>query len=183
MSEFDSPNYAEYAYERKNEGKYLRNKILMIIGYALFVVGFFLVCYLTRIIPMFALAPFLLWILVFFTWKYVSWDYYYEFKSGMLELGSIKTTKSGRKKKPTLNIHIKEALYIAPYDESSERVSDIKKIYDFSASQTSPHRIAIIFEKDGKTVATIFEGTAKIAKLLSSFCDKAKNLKGKTFHG
>ena len=173
----------EYSYERKSEGKYLIYKILMIIGYALFVGGFFILCYFTRIIPLFALAPFLLWIIVFFTWKYVSYDCYYEFKAGMLELGNIKVSKSGRRKTPILNIHVKDALYIAPYDESSERISDIKKIYDFSESQTSPHRIAMIFERNGQVCATVFEGTAKIAKLLSSFCQNAKNLKDRTFHG
>ena len=182
MNEYDSPNYASFYYEKKNVGKTRLLRSLMICAYALYVVVFFLVCYLTRFIPVFALAPFTLWIIVFFTWKYVTYDCYFEFKAGMLELGHVKSTKSGRKKTPKLTIHIKEASFAAPLSENEAYIEGTKH-YDFSESEKSDKRILILFEKDGIASSVVFEGTQRVANLIASFCPKAKNLKGQIFHG
>ena len=63
MSEYDSPNYARFNYERKNEGSILWQRILMILGYVVFGVAFVVVCATTGIIPLMCLTPFLIWIL------------------------------------------------------------------------------------------------------------------------
>lgn len=184
MNEFDSPNYTEFSYEAKAEGKVKTMRILAVCGYVAFVAAYFLVCYITRVIPAFAIAPILTWILIFFTWSLVKFDYYFEFKTGMLELGKITGGKKGRKKQPMLNIHVKEAGFIAPFEgEHAEMVKEAKKVYDLSASQGSDKRIIILFKEKGETSAVIFEGTAKIANLLSSFCPNAVDLKGKQLHG
>jgi hypothetical protein len=146
---------------------------------------FFGAVLMTKLIPVFAVCPIFLWMLIFFTWRYVSYDYYFEFREGMLELGRIMGTKNGRKKYPKKKIHIKEALFIAPYadEESKTKIIEAKKIYDFSASSISDKRILIIFKEGCDTVAAIFEGTAKMAKLCASFCQNSQNIKGQTFHG
>ena len=74
MNEFDSPNYAEFSYDVKSEGRIKTLRTLAVIGYIAFVAAFFLVCYISRVIPVFALAPILTWILVFFTWGLVKFD-------------------------------------------------------------------------------------------------------------
>ena len=183
MTEFDSPNYAEYVYDRKNEGKVLLYKVLMICADLAFVGGFAVFCAITRIWPIFALCPLLFYILYLCTWRFVSYDSYFELKEGVLELGNIKLKKSDRKKFPKLNLRAKEAKLIAAYDEVAEQVKNIKTVYDFSESKLSPHRIALVFDKDGKECLAIFEGTAKAAKILASLCENGKSLKGKTFHG
>ena len=183
MSEFDTPNYAEYVYERKNEGSVLLSKILMISVYVVFAVGFFLVCFLTRLIPVFAICPLLLLVLVICTWRFVSYDYYFEFKAGTLELGTVRLKKSDRKKFPKISIRAKEAKLAAEYTEVVDQIKDIKNVYNFAAGENSPHRIAVVFDKDGAECLAIFEGTAKVANLLASFCENGKTLKGKTFHG
>ena len=184
MNEYDSPNYAEFTYEKKSEGKVRLARTLMICGYVLYLVAFFLVCYLTRVIPVFAIAPLTLWIIIFFTWKLVKYDCYFEFKSGTLELGTVKINKKGnRNKNPRLRIHVKEALSAALYDPASDDLKTVEKVYDFSESQRSDKRILIVFEKDGKRQAAIFEGTAKVANLIASFCENGKSLKGLQLHG
>ena len=183
MNEFDSPNYAEFSYGVKSEGKVKTKRTLAILGYVLFLAIYFLVCYISRMIPVFAIAPLITWILIFFTWGFVSYDYYFEFKTGMLELGKIIGGKKGKKKQPVLSIHIKEATFAAPYSECADKLTGNETIFDFSASQSSPDRILVLFEKDGKPAAVIFEGTARIANLISSFCPSSQNLKGKIFHG
>ena len=184
MNEYDSPNYATFTYEKKNEGKVRLARTLMICAYAAYLIVFFLVCYLTKFIPVFALAPLSLWIIIFFTWKLVSYDCYFEFKSGMLELGTVKVNKKGeRRQKPLVTIHVKEALCAEVYDPSSFDLSSVKTVYNLSASESSDKRIVIVFEKNGVRCAAIFEGTAKIANLISSFCGSGKSLKGKLLHG
>ena len=116
---------------------------------------------------MFAIAPLTLWIIIFFTWKLVKYDCYFEFKAGMLELGTVKVTKKGdRRKTPLVNIHVKEALSAVLYDQSSDDLKTVEKIYDLSESQNSDKRILIVFEKDGQRQAAIFEGTSKVANLI-----------------
>lgn len=184
MNEYDSPNYASFTYEKKNEGKVRLGRTLMMCAYVLYIVVFFLVCYLSRVIPAFALAPLTLWIIVFFTWKLVSYDCYFEFKSGMLELGTVKVNKKGaRRQNPQVTIHVKEAISASLYDPASEDLKTVEKVYNLSASEKSDKRILIIFEENGKRCAAIFEGTAKLANLIASFCENGKSLKGETLHG
>ncbi len=182
MSEFDTPNYADYAYSVKNEGKIKLLRTLMIVGYFLFVGAFFTVCLLTKLIPLFATAPIFTWILIFFTWKYVSYDCYFVFNGGILELGTAKRGKGGMKKQPKLRIHVKEAAFVGAY-LGNESLTSGTKVYDFSESLVSDKRILILFERDGKKCSAIFEGTSKIAKLLDSFCPNSEGIKKLEFHG
>ena len=185
MSEFDSPNYAEFSYTRKSEGGYKTKRLLLIGAYVLFAAAFFVVVIMTKLIPVFALCPIFLWMLIFFTWRYVSYDYYFEFREGHLQLGKIIGTKNGRKKHPTVRVHIKEALYIAPYDDEMSRtkIIEAKRVYDYSESRSSDKRVLVLFKEGCDTVALIFECTAKMARLCATFCDASQNMKGQIFHG
>ena len=90
MSEYDSPYASEYTYAKRAEGLNLIARVALVFLYAAFVGGFFGLCYYTRIIPLFAVCPIFLWMLVFFTWRSVSYDYYFEFRSGILTVGKLK---------------------------------------------------------------------------------------------
>lgn len=181
MSDFESLNSAEFSYEKKGEGRVLLFRILLIVGYVLFLVAFFLFCYLTKLIPLFAVAPVFLWIVIFFTWRLVSYDLYFEFQSGMLTLGTFRTRKGERIKKVKLTLAVQSATEIAPY--TKDVIFDGETVYDFSAAPSSDKRIFIRFAQNGKPCVAIFEGTARIGKLLTSFCPNAHDLKGKDFHG
>ena len=154
----------------------------MILGYIAFVGAFFGVCVATKFIPIFATCPIFLWMLIFFTWRYVSYDCYFVFQGGMLELGTSRNGKGGMKKYPKLKIHVKEASLICPYAGNEALVSDTK-FYDFSESQSSDKRILIFFEQEGSKCSAVFEGTEKVAKLLASFCANTQDIKGQVFHG
>lgn len=182
MSEFDTPNYAEYSYSVKNEGRIKLYRRLMMLGYAAFVGIFFGVCVATKFVPIFATCPIFLWIIIFFTWRYVSFDYYFTFQSGMLELGTSRNTKAGMKKYQRLKIHVKEASFIGAYEKNKDLVAGTK-LYDFSESKSSDKRIIILFENEGEKCSAVFEGTKKIAKLLDSFCNKSEGIKNLDFHG
>ena len=181
MAEFDSLNSAEFSYEKKGEGKNKLYRALLIIGYVLFVIGFFVACYVSHLYVAFAIAPVFTWILVFFTWRLVSYDMYVEFQAATLTIGKVRVRKSGKRKVPYVSIPVKSAEEIAPYDATVSLEG--LKLYDFSESPTSDKRIFIRFEKNGERSIAIFEGTARLAKLLSSYSEKAHDLKGRDFHG
>ncbi|MBO5101487.1 MAG: hypothetical protein J6C39_03060, partial [Clostridia bacterium] len=148
MSEFDSPNYAEYTYDKKNEGRIKKQRGLMLILYIAVAIIYFAVCCITKLLPLIAIEPILIWILVFFTWKYVSYDCYFVFDAGMLELGTVKVTKNGRRQSPRHKIHVKEALLAAPLVGNEASLSEVQKVDDLGESETSENRILIIYNNE-----------------------------------
>lgn len=180
--EYDSPNFAEYSYVKKSEGKVRLSRTLMVIFYIAYIVGFFIFATTSKLLPLFAIGPLTLYIIVLCTWRLVKYDIYIELSTGMLSLGRIKVSKNGRRKFPKFSIHVKEALDISEYTDKSQ-LGDVKRVYDYSESQYSDKRIYIVFLEKGERCAAIFEGTAKLAKLLASLCPNAHDIKGKTFHG
>ena len=182
MADFDSINSTEYVYDQKNEGKVKTKRTLMVIAYVLFITGFFIMCMATKILPLFAIGPLLLYILVLCTWRIVKFDCYWDFGAGTLTIGKIKVNKNGRRKSPKVSIHVKEAIDIGYY-ETGYMPEGVDKVYDYSESPTSDKRIYILFRDGDKTALAIIEGTARLGSLLTSFCDKAHDIKGKPFHG
>jgi hypothetical protein len=94
MFEDESPNSAEYVYEKQSKGKVKLQRTLMICLYVVFVLAYFLFCYISRIIPLFAMAPIFLYILYLFTWRLVKYDCYWEFRSGELTAGTVRVGKA-----------------------------------------------------------------------------------------
>lgn len=181
MFEDESPNSAEYVYEKQSKGKVKLQRTLMICFYVVFVLAYFLFCYISRIIPLFAMAPIFLYILYLFTWRLVKYDCYWEFRSGELTAGTVRVGKT-KKRVPVVKLRVKEALAIGPLNSISD-LGEAKKIYDFSESPTSDKRIYVIFEKDGVRSALLIEATAKLGKLLAAFSKNADSVKGLQFHG
>ena len=183
MNEYDSPNFAEYVYDRKTEGKLKVAKILAIIGYIVFFAAIFAVLCAVQMFWLIAILPIFTWMLVYFTWGLIAFDVYYEFKHGEMEFGGVKVTKNGRRRRPKLKLMVKEATLAKVYNPAEDKIDDVECVYDFSESQASDKRIIIYFVKDGKKSAVIFEGTARIAKLIASFCPNGSTLKGEQLHG
>ena len=183
MNEFDSPNYCEYSWAKRSEGRLLLLKLLLICAYILFVALFFALCYFTRIVPLFALCPVFCWMLVYFTWQLVSYDCYFEIKEGVIELGKIKIKKTGRRKFPRKSFRISECEIGGVCSETLPDITRDAVIYDFSESKKSPHRVFLLKRENRKAELVIFEGTAKSARIISSLCKGAESLKGQTLHG
>jgi hypothetical protein len=169
MSELDTPFYCENTYAKRAEGHILVMRLLFVLMYIAFVAAFFAVCYFTKLIPIFALCPVFLWMLVFFTWKYVNYDYFFEFKTGTLTLGRIAGKKKVPSRKPKLEIHVKDAERIVPISAGRVKFSDVKHVYDFSGSIASDKRIAVVFVKNGVTCAAVLECTKALARLITIY--------------
>lgn len=170
MSDMESLNCAEYSYEKKIEGRLAAIRLGLIIGYAAFVTLFFAFCFTTRIIPLFAVCPILLWILVFFTWPLVKFDIRYTFQHGELTFYKEYSGLKGRTRKLLLNIMVQSASHVAPY--TGERLEG--RIYDFSSSTSAS---SLVFlegrDGDGEVFTVVFDSIERVNKLLCAFAKDA----------
>ena len=183
MSDYGSINSSEYVYDQKNEGKVKVRRTLMVVAYAVFLLGFFIFCMATKIFMLFAIGPLALYIIILCTWRLVKFDCYWEFATGALEIGKVKVSKNGRRKMPTVKIQIKDAIKVGYFTDISA-VGEIDKLYDYSESPTSDKRVYIIFDENGKKCCAIVEATQRLASLLVSFSKNAEeDLKSHAFHG
>jgi hypothetical protein len=178
MSDYDSPSCTEYVYDKKAEGRAKALKVLLICGYVVFVLAFFLVCYVTRVIPVFALCPIFTRILVYYTWPIVSYDVYYTFEHGHMEFGKIKKRKRESLRSAVLTLDVQRASVVAAYSDvqETEEFESVSRVHDFASSYSSKNLIAIVFENAGEREAVVFENTPKLARLLISYSSVAKNV-------
>lgn len=171
MNEFDSPNYTDYTYDKKIEGKYVFIATLLVIGYVAFVTAFFLICYVTSFVPVFAVCPLVTWIIVYFSWRIVKYDVYYKFEHGHMEFGRVRVRKSGQIRTPKFTLEVKDAILVSPLSVAEEREEFIKaKKYDYSSYHASQNLIVIVFEGKSGSEAVVFENTPKLSKLLVRYC-------------
>ena len=169
MNDTDTPFACEYSYSRRSEGKRLLLRLLTVLGYVSFVGAYFAAVYISRFIPLFALCPVALWILIYFTWPLVSYDCYFEFAKGTLVLGKQRRKRKQTARIPVVEIKVREAEQIYRIPVGRVKLSNVSRCYDFSESVNSKERIAVLFTKDGKKCAAIAECTPALVKLLSSY--------------
>ena len=177
MSEFDSPTFVECVCDKKAEGKTRVLKYLLIFCYVAFVGLYFGICYYTRFIPLFAVCPIFTWMLIFFTWRFVSYDVYYTFEHGHMEFGKVKKRKRNLIRSMKLKIDVQNSVLTAPYKTalSLEEYKNVVKVRDFSPTLTSDKLVVIIYSVGAKNEAVIFETSAKLSRLLMKFSPVVKN--------
>lgn len=160
----ESINYVEYTVEQKAEGKNLLLRILLITGYVLFALAYFLFfTTVLKIVMMISLLPLFIWMLVFFTWRFAAVEHEYQIVSGTILFSDIYGNRSRKKK---FEYKIKDMLVIAPMDRTHE--SDYTRAvltHDFRGSKMSPDSYYFTYQnKAGKTCAVFFEATSKTLK-------------------
>lgn len=159
----------EYSAEQKCEGKWKIYKMLLLTLYVVYVVAFFLAIYITRIFPLGALIPVTLWILVFFTWRFIKLDYKYTVDSGMMTFTVI---YGRRTKKEKVSLHIKDAYLIARADASESKIRGFapRKVYSAVPFRDCPDVYAVLFyDKDNTPSVLYFRATAQALKSLSFY--------------
>ena len=172
MREGDTQFSCEYSYEVKLEGKRRFLAVGLIALYVLFAVGCFFLCYVSGWIPLFAVLPIFLWMLVYFTWRPSFPDRYFEFSKGYLSLGYETGKKRIRREK--MRIHVKEATKIYRLGTGRVKLNGTETVLDFSSSENAKDRVCIITE-EGKR-AVIVDATPALIKLLASYCPNAEGL-------
>ncbi len=164
--------------EAKGKSLTLR-RVGLICLYIFFGVGILLLATGVRlIVPLLALAPLLIWILVFLTWKYTQVEYEYSFFAGKLTVCRL---LGGRSRRVLADVNIKELSAIFPYEneyiDRAERFGADKTL--FAASSTEAERLYIALWKDelGKRQMLLFEPDEKALKILRYYNISALTVK------
>lgn len=160
----------EYAVPQAKEGKYKKRRILLIIAYILFLpVVFALMLNLPfgkLMIPLMCLGPIALWIIVFFTWRYVSIEYEYSIVSGKVTFAVI---YGGRTRKEKLTFALKDCSAIAPLDEDGKKRVEAfapDTVYSAVPKENDEDAYFASFTDDnGKRIVFEFEATNKMISL------------------
>lgn len=168
MSEFNS---YEFVVEQAKEGKWKLLRIGMIALYVLYGAAWLVVGMVSRLIPLVALAPVTLWIIVFFTWRYTSVEYEYSIQSGELTFSKIFGSRSRRTQ---MTMRVRDASLIAPLDGDvySAKATAYQPEREFSAisSLKAPDIYFMLFELENpktggkKRAIFYFEATASALK-------------------
>lgn len=163
MADFNS---FEYAAEQKAEGKFFAFRMALIFAYVAFSAIYFLIAYITRIIPIVAILPIFLWMLIFFTWRYTSPDYKYTIESGIFTY-SVGYTKNKKKVKSSFKISTAE--YILPLSDAKEEIAKFAPGASYSAVpsvKSSDVYVALYTDAKGKKCAMYFIATSQALRLL-----------------
>ena len=158
----------EYAVAKKREGSYKWARVGLVIGYIFYVITFFSVGVMSKLlVPCIALVPLTTWMVVFFTWRYVNIDYEYSSVSGVLTFSKI---FGNRSRKTVTEIRIKNASLIAPLTDSLQRSK--LEVYNpeitYSALSTADVEdgyFMLYEDENGKKCAFLFEATAQMLKI------------------
>ena len=169
MNEFST---YEFVVAQKSEGKWRLARIGLVLLYVCFVLGAMLTGISLNVLPPLALVPVFTWMLVFFTWRYVSVEYEYSITSGELTFCKI---YGNRTRHRVLKLELRSAVAIAPLDngEYSAKASAWRPEREYSAiSWTSaPDIYYILFEDKGKgkkgnqRAIFYFEATARALQI------------------
>ncbi len=170
----DDFNTYEYAAEQKSEGKWKLIRTLVLSSYILFVAVFFLVLYIIRLIPLFAITPIIVWMLVFFTWRYTKPDYRYFIERGTFSF-YVCYGKKTKKKKTEFVISSAEA--IAPVDCLKEKIQEFAPAKTYSAVpsvKSSDAYAALYKDAKGNKCVLYFIATERALKLLHFYNSSTK---------
>ena len=160
----DTQFSCEYSYERRREGKGRLLALGLIALYISVAVLYFLFCYISGWIPLFAISPILLSVLIYFTWGRCFPDCYFEFYRGTLSVGY----EAGRRKirREKVKIHIKDADKIYPVGTGRVKFSGSVRVCDMSSSSMTEGRVCILWDGGGRAV--LLDTTPALLKLLVS---------------
>ncbi len=165
MEEFQT---YEYVVAKKKTGNYAVKRVLLIVAYIFYALGLLLTGFMFElIVPLLALIPISLWIIVFFTWRYVSVEYEYSMVSGEVTVSEI---YGGRSRKQKLIFRLKDCTMIAPLAarEWQERAElfGATKVYSALSAEDATDAYFATFENENKEKCIVyFEATEKALKI------------------
>ncbi|MBO5778178.1 MAG: hypothetical protein J6R82_01280 [Clostridia bacterium] len=167
---FGSSNYAEFVVEKKVEGRYKMQRLLMLLGYAVVAIVVVVAVAISGFIPLIALAPTAVWMLSFFTWPLVSIEYGYTVDASVFTVEKI---MGGKKKSKLFETKVKELSLIAPYDEQYKADADNfaadQRIEAVSSMDCYDLYFALHTAEDGKKTIVFFQATTQSLKALKYY--------------
>ena len=169
----DPSSTYEYVASPRKQPIYKLRRVLMILAYVAYVVVLLIIGMTTKLlVPMLALVPLSLWIIIFLTWRYVSVEYEYSITSGILTFAKI---YGNRSRHTFLEIDLRQASRIAPLDNATWTAHADKwhpeREYSAISSLKAPDIYFILFEhsdkkkKEKRRTVFYFEATAKALQI------------------
>ena len=161
----------EYVISAKKKPCYRLARAMALVGYVLYVAVLFVVGFVTSILaPMLAIVPLTTWILVWFTWRYVSVEYEYSLTGGVMTVSKI---YGGRTRKRIAEITVKDAVLIAPFEgdhiAEAERYAPERTV-DITADLQRPNVYFVLYETAEKRRGILyFEATEKALRILNYY--------------
>ena len=169
-------NTYEYAATQKSEGKWKTRRILLLLAYVLFTAVYFVVIFVSKFIPLGALIPVFLWILVFLTWRYVKPDYKYVIEKGTLTFYvAYGNNKKKKTLKPQMKFKVSTAEAIAPRAEIEAMANALAGIKTYSAipSVNAADQYGALYKDEtGSYCVFYFVATSQGLKLLRFYNSK-----------
>lgn len=176
---FSSGAPYEYTVAEKKSPRLLFKKLTLLALYVLWVAAFLLTgVWIKLIVPLLALIPLSLWILVFFTWRLTQVEYEYSFFAGVLTVSRV---LGGRTRKKLCEVPIRQLSDVLPYEDEF-----LRKIENFSAERTvfaasdeqAPHLYVLLWkDADGVRTALFLEPNEKALKILRYYNMSAVTLR------
>lgn len=179
---FGSANYAEFVVEKKVEGKYRMQRMLMVLFYlAVFGAILGVVALVNELtgglwlfmVPMFCLAPLAAWMLHFFTWGYVSIEYSYTVDHSYM---TVEKVMGGKKKKEMFKAQVKDFEVIAPYTEevkASFKQNPPAKVIEAVGSMSDPDLYYAVLPENGSKTVVVFRASGQALKALKFYNSSA----------
>ena len=171
---FKSQNYAEYMVDVKKEGKYKKQRTMVITGYVLFCIAFFIPAFVFNLfffpLLLFPLFP----ILYHSTWHFFSRSYFYTVDTGFFTITKVYGYK---KEDDFVKLRISEAEMIAPlndeYKHYAHAHADAITYEAVSSFDASDIYFATFTNEAGKPAVVFFEATEGVLKALRYYNSKA----------
>ena len=166
MNEFES---YEYVIKPKKDSKNTMKRLLLIVLYFLFIVGWLFFGLLTKIfVPLLAFIPITTWLLVFATWRFVNVEYEYTVESGMITFTKI---YGGKSRKRILELDIRDAESILPLREKATQIAldafDPGREYFFAASEDDEDSyVALCIDEDGNRLSVAFTCDERLYRII-----------------
>ena len=157
-------NTYEYTVDKKCEGVLRTNKFLLLAAYAVFFGGLCAVVFGIPLLPLGALIPLFMWMLIFFTWRYVKVSYSYSVEAGALKLVRI---YGNRTKRSLAELRLKDCALIAPLATNLDNLAAFAPscVYDATPSrESSDQYLLLATDKSGKKIAVKLQATAEALK-------------------
>lgn len=164
----EDQNLYEYVTSPKKQTSFRVKRTLMILGYIVYDIALLIVGLATPLfVPMMALIPLSTWILVWFTWRYVSVEYEYSFAGGMMILSYV---YGGRSRKKIAEIRIKDMTMIAPFEgdyvKEAEKYAPERTLDFTSDLQRDDVYFALYETADARRGILYFEATEQTLKIM-----------------
>lgn len=152
---------ASYGVRQKARGKNLRLRLMLLSLYLALFVGYcVLFLSVVKMPQLIALFPILLLIIVPPTWRPLSCEREYSVECGFF---IVENLYSFSKRKELARVEIRSAKEIAPYTPDAVRGA---RVQDYRGDTHSPDSYYVLYEKNGRRYALLFEGTQKLVRAL-----------------